>query len=137
MPPTDAKEAPQVVIVGAGAAGLSVGGALTRLGIEPAILDKDDRIGGSWSRRYERLHLHTVRRFSGLAHHPIPRAYPRYVPKDRYAGYLADYAEALHLRVELRHPVRSVRAGEDGLWEIVSDDEDRRVATVVAIATGR
>ena len=134
--PSDANEEPQVVIVGAGAAGLSAGGALKRLGIEPAILDKDDRIGGSWARRYERLHLHTVRHFSGLAHHPIPRSYPRYVHKDQYAGYLQDYAEALQLRVELRRPVRSVRAGEDGLWEIVSEEGDRWLAPVVVIATG-
>ena len=39
MPPTDAHR-PQVVIVGAGAAGLSAGVALMHLGIEPTILDK-------------------------------------------------------------------------------------------------
>src|SRR5258705_11759635 len=98
---TDASGAPQVVIVGAGAAGLWAGGALKGLGVEPAILDRDDRIGGSWARRYERLHLHTVRRFSGLAHHPISRSYARYVHKDRFADYLEQYAEALQLRVEL------------------------------------
>jgi cation diffusion facilitator CzcD-associated flavoprotein CzcO len=136
MRPTDANGAPQVVIVGAGAAGLSAGGALKRLGIEPTILDKDDRIGGSWARRYERLHLHTVRRFSGLAHHPIPRSYPRYVPKDQFADYLEQYAEALQLHVELGSPVRTVRTGEDGLWEIVSEKEERRLAPVVIIATG-
>src|SRR5438034_9161279 len=113
MRPADANGAPQVVIVGAGAAGLSAGGALKRLGVEPTILDRDDRIGGSWARRYERLHLHTIRRFSGLAHHPIPRSYPRYVSKDQYAGYLEQYAEALQLHVELGSPVRTVRTGED------------------------
>jgi len=136
MRPTDSKGAPQVVIVGAGAAGLSAGGALKRLGVEATILDKDDRIGGSWARRYERLHLHTVRRFSGLAHHPIPRSYPRYVPKDQYAGYLEQYAEALRLRVELSRPVRAVRPGDDGLWETVSEEGERWLAPVVVIATG-
>jgi putative flavoprotein involved in K+ transport len=133
---TDANGGPQVVIVGAGAAGLSAGGALKRLGVEPTILDKDDRIGGSWARRYERLRLHTVRHFSGLAHHPIPRSYPRYVPKDQYAGYLEQYAEALQLRVELSHPVRTVRLGADGLWEILSEEGERWLAPVVIIATG-
>jgi cation diffusion facilitator CzcD-associated flavoprotein CzcO len=133
---TDANGGPQVVIVGAGAAGLSAGGALKRLGVEPTILDKDDRIGGSWARRYERLRLHTVRHFSGLAHHPIPRSYPRYVPKDQYAGYLEQYAEALQLRVELSHPVRTVRLGADGLWEILSEEGERWLASVVIIATG-
>ena len=132
MPPTDL----EVVIVGAGAAGLSAGGALKREGVEATILDGDDRIGGSWARRYERLHLHTVRRFSGLAHHPIPRSYPRYVHKDQYAGYLADYAEALRLRVELGRRVQTVGAGRDGLWSTVTEQGERRVAPVVVIATG-
>ena len=137
MRPTDANGTSQVVIVGAGAAGLSAGGALKRLGLEPTILDKDDRVGGSWARRYERLHLHTVKRFSGLAHHPISRSYPRYMHKDQFAGYLEQYAEALELRVELSRPVRTVRAGEDGLWETVSAEGERWLAPVVIIATGR
>jgi cation diffusion facilitator CzcD-associated flavoprotein CzcO len=124
------------VIVGGGAAGLSAGGALKHLGVEPTILDKDDRIGESWARRYERLRLHTIRRFSGLAHHPIPRSYPRYVPKDRYADYLQGYAQAMDLRVELGCRVRLIRAGDNGLWEIVSDPGQRRLAPVVIVATG-
>ena len=59
----------RVVIVGAGAAGLSTAAALTRRGVDALVLDRSDRIGGSWASRYERLHLHTIRRFSGLAHH--------------------------------------------------------------------
>jgi len=135
MPPTDANEVAQVVIVGAGAAGLSAGAALKRKGIEPTVFDRDDRIGGTWARRYERLHLHTVRRFSGLAHYPIPRAYPRYVHKDMYANYLEQYAEALQLQVELNHPVRTVRP-VDGLWETVSEQGERWRSPVVVIATG-
>src|SRR4051812_14771271 len=83
----------QALIVGAGAAGLSAGAALKKQGIEAEVLDKDDRVGGTWARRYTRLHLHTVRRFSGLAHYPIPAAYPRYLHKDLYAQYLQQYAE--------------------------------------------
>jgi putative flavoprotein involved in K+ transport len=130
MPPTD------VVIVGAGAAGLSAAGALKRLGIEPTLVDKNERIGDSWAHRYERLHLHTIRRFSGLAHHPIPHSYPRYVPKDRYAEYLRDYAQAMQLRVELRCSVRRVRAGGNGLWEVEAEPGEHWLAPVVIIATG-
>jgi putative flavoprotein involved in K+ transport len=135
MPLTDARGDAQVLIVGAGAAGLSAGAALKRKGIEPTVLDRDDRIGGTWARRYDRLHLHTVRRFSGLAHYPIPRTYPRYVHKDLYATYLKEYAEALQLCVELNHPVRTVRP-VDGLWETVSEQGERRRSPVLIIATG-
>jgi cation diffusion facilitator CzcD-associated flavoprotein CzcO len=135
MPPTEQNGGAQVVIVGAGAAGLSAAAALKRKGIEPTVLDRDDRIGGTWARRYERLHLHTVRRFSGLAHYPIPRAYPRYVHKDAYANYLEQYAEVLQLHVELNCSVRNVRP-VDGGWETVSEQGRRWRSPAVVIATG-
>ena len=36
--------------------------------------------------------LHTVRRFSGLAHLPIPSRYPTYLSRDDFVAYLNDYA---------------------------------------------
>ena len=71
-----------VVVVGAGASGLSAAAALTRRGIDAVVLEQDRAVGGTWSRRYDRLHLHTVRRFSGLAHFPIPSRYPTYLSRD-------------------------------------------------------
>src|ERR1700693_919476 len=96
----DVREAP-VVVVGAGPAGLSAAAALKKRGLDAVLFDQDDRIGARWLRRYERLHLHTVRRFSGLAHHPMPSRYPRYVSKDLFARYLRDYAEHFGLDVRL------------------------------------
>ena len=55
-----------IVIIGAGAAGLSAAGALQHQGLNPVVLDKDSQIGGTWARRYDRLHLHTIRDFSAL-----------------------------------------------------------------------
>ncbi|HMD03261.1 MAG TPA: FAD-dependent oxidoreductase, partial [Candidatus Baltobacteraceae bacterium] len=98
-----------VVIVGGGASGLSTAGALKAAGVQSVVLEQDDRIGGSWLRRYERLHLHTTRRLSGLAHFPIPASYPKYVSKDQYAEYLQLYVAHFALRVELNTKVTSVR----------------------------
>jgi putative flavoprotein involved in K+ transport len=133
MPPTDGHA--DVVIVGAGAAGLSAAAALKKHGLDCVLLDKDDRIGGTWARRYDRLRLHTVRRFSGLAHLPIPREYPRYVPKDLFAEYLQEYAKSFELSVKLSHPVREVRLADGGIWEIETDRGAWR-SRVVIIATG-
>jgi cation diffusion facilitator CzcD-associated flavoprotein CzcO len=136
MPRTDSDGAASILIVGAGAAGLSAGAALKQKGLEPTILDKDDRIGGSWARRYERLHLHTIRRFSGLAHFPIPSAYPRYVHKDAYARYLEDYARTFQLRIELNQRVQTIRPVDGKLWQTVSEGGERWRTRVVIIATG-
>ena len=129
----------EIVIVGGGPAGLSTAGALKSIGLEAAVLDKDDRIGGSWARRYERLHLHTVRAFSGLAHFPIPRHFPRYLSKDLYAQYLQDYARQFDLNCIWNSPVHKVRAVNDdhahGL--IVEAEGGTWRSRVVVVATGQ
>ena len=97
----------QIAIVGGGPAGLSTG-AFIKLGAKPVVFDRNARIGGSWRRRYDRLHLHTTRRFSGLAHYPIPRSYPQYLSRDMYAEYLELYAEQLAVEVALGCSVESI-----------------------------
>jgi putative flavoprotein involved in K+ transport len=131
MPPTETR----VAIVGAGAAGLSAGAALKQVGLNAVLFDKDEQVGGTWARRYDRLHLHTVRRFSGLAHYPIPRTYPGYVPKDMFAAYLQEYADHFGLDVQLGRQVSKVRA-ENGRWLIETEGGDW-LAGAVVIATGR
>ena len=81
-----------VIIVGGGAAGLSSAGALAHRGIDAVVLEQDPELGGTWARRYDRLHLHTIRGFSGLAHFAIPRRYPRYLSRDQMVAYLKEYA---------------------------------------------
>jgi thioredoxin reductase len=128
-----------IVIVGGGPAGLSTAGALKAIGLEPIVLDKDDRIGGSWGRRYERLHLHTVRAFSGLAHFPIPRRFPKYISKDQYAQYLQDYAMHFDLKCMLNSRACKVRADDDGQAHhlIVETENETWRSRVVVMATGQ
>ncbi len=129
-------EAP-IVIIGGGAAGLSTAGALKKKGLEAVILDKDEQIGGTWVRRYERLHLHSVRRFSGLAHYPIPRHYPAYIPKEMFAQYLKDYAAHFALKIHGGCLVEKVRRADDGIaWEVNTPGDTWR-SKVVVIATGQ
>jgi putative flavoprotein involved in K+ transport len=131
MPPIEA----QVAVVGAGASGLAAAAMLEQRGHRPVVLEADERIGGTWARRYDRLHLHTVRRFSGLPDHPLPVRLPRYVSKDQYADYLASYAAAFDLDVRLGTRVEKIRR-QDGGWLVETQREDFRVPLVV-ISTGK
>lgn len=129
----------EILIVGGGPSGLSTAGALKQVGLESTILDGSDRIGQSWEARYDRLHLHTVRAYSGLAHFPIPRTLPKYVSKDQYSSYLRDYAAHFGLQVILRTMARRVRQGERGGrsgW-IVDTGSETWFARVMVIATGQ
>jgi putative flavoprotein involved in K+ transport len=124
-----------VIVVGGGASGLAVAATLKRRGREPVVLEGGDTVGGSWAQRYERLCLHTVRRFSGLPFYPIPRSYPRYVPKNMYARYLEEYANRMGLSIRLEQRVEQIRR-ESRSW-LVETARESWAARAVIVATGR
>ncbi|MDP9202505.1 MAG: NAD(P)/FAD-dependent oxidoreductase [Gemmatimonadota bacterium] len=127
-----------VVVVGAGASGLSAAAALKRKGIEAIVLEQHARVGGTWERRYDRLHLHTVRGFSGLAYYGIPRRYPKYLSRDDFVSYLNEYAEHFRLRVIAGCVVHKVakEAAAPYSWNISTSGDAWRARAVV-IATGQ
>ncbi|MGJ7511533.1 flavin-containing monooxygenase [Variovorax sp. GT1P44] len=88
-----------VIVIGGGQAGLSVGYYLARKGLRFVILDGGERVGDSWRRRWDSLRLFSPARFDGLAGMRFP-APPRYFPtKDEMADYLENYAAAFKLPV--------------------------------------
>jgi len=125
------------VIVGAGASGLSAAAALHRRGIDAEVLEQDAAIGGTWARRYDRLHLHTIRRFSGLAHYPIPGRYSTYLSRDQFVEYLQEYASAMGLRVVTSTTIGRIQSSGDGRHWVVDTSTAARHARVVVIATGQ
>lgn len=132
----------RIVIVGGGAAGLAAAGALKKLGFDAVVIEKDAEVGGTWARRYDRLHLHTIRALSGLPHLPIPRRFNRYVARDQYVQYLQRYVQAMKLNVVTGCAVKSIRAlegGEDAegnLWRVETDMGVWK-CRVVILATGQ
>ena len=129
----------QVIVVGGGAAGLSAAGALARRGIESVVLEADAELGGTWARRYDRLHLHTIRQFSGLAHFPIPTRYPRYLSRDEVVEYLKDYARHFGLRVVTGTSARRVAPSGEArqAWRIATGEHESWEGRFVVIATGQ
>ena len=122
------------VIIGAGAAGLAVGACLRRNGIPFVILEKDRSVGNSWMQRYDRLHLHTHRRFSSLPYLSFPRHTPAYPSRIQLADYLERYAQCFQLEPRFGEKVRSVmRIGS--LWSSRARTADFLSRNLV-IATG-
>ena len=129
-----------VIVVGGGASGLSGAAALSRRGVDAVVLEQDHELGGTWARRYERLHLHTVRRFSGLAHFPIPSRYPVYLSRDDVVAYLREYARHFGLRVVVGTTARKIRPTRHTSrreWTVEIADGTVWRARVVVIATGQ
>jgi hypothetical protein len=123
-----------VAIIGAGPAGLAAGACLRVAGVDFVMLEKAQAVGASWRRHYDRLHLHTVKKYSSLPMRPFPRDYPRYVPRELMVRYLDDYAAHFALRPRFGAAVRSVQRDGDG-WMVESAAGSLRAAFVV-VATG-
>lgn len=88
-----------VVVIGGGQAGLSVGYHLARQGLNFVILEASDRIGDRWRSRWDSLRLFTPARYNGLDGMRFP-APPRSFPtKDEMADFLEHYAAAFRLPV--------------------------------------
>jgi len=122
------------LIVGAGPAGLAVGAVLRSANASFTVLERSAHVADSWHRHYDRLHLHTPKRFSALPFRRFPRAYPRFPSRQQVVDYFADYARAFDIEPELGQEVRRCVLAEDGTWNVVTKDETFRARRIVIAA---
>ncbi len=88
-----------VIVVGAGQAGLSVGYHLAKRGLRFVILDANSRIGDSWRKRWDSLRLFTPARYDGLDGMPFPAPGDSFPTKDEMGDFLEAYASRFNLPV--------------------------------------
>jgi len=127
-------EKTEVVVIGAGPAGLAVGACLRQRKVEFIILEKQSQIGSSWRRHYERLHLHTIKSLSSLPFRNYDRDYPRYIARKQFIRYLDGYARDFNLQPRFGETVHTVRRAEHG-WSIESTSYSIS-ASYVVVASG-
>lgn len=131
------RESEQVVVIGAGPAGLSVAWALKRRGIAPRVLEKTAAVGDVWRNHYEGLTLNTGRFFSRLAGDPIPAAAGRWPRRDDMVALLSSYPARGGFSVETGVDVSTVTLDETtGLWEIACPERAPILARIVVLAVG-
>ncbi|WP_436499627.1 flavin-containing monooxygenase [Actinokineospora sp. HUAS TT18] len=124
-----------VLVIGAGQAGLAMGYELARVGLDFLIVDAAPEVGQSWRRRWDSLRLFTPARFSALPGLAFPAPADHLPGKDEVAAYLADYARHFALPLCLGAGVRELRRAGDGRFEAVTD-RGIHTATSVVVATG-
>jgi cation diffusion facilitator CzcD-associated flavoprotein CzcO len=90
---------PEVLIVGAGQAGLVLAARLKQMGVDALLVEKTARIGDVWRNRYHSLTLHNETWANSLPYIPFPDTWPTFLPKDKLAGWLEAYAEFMELNV--------------------------------------
>ncbi|MER6682497.1 flavin-containing monooxygenase [Streptomyces olivaceoviridis] len=135
LPPTPADR--PVYVIGAGPGGLAAAYALRARGVRAVVLEKSDRVGASWRRHYDRLHLHTTRRLSSLPGLAIPRRFGRWVSRDDVVRYLEKYAEHHELEIVTGVEVHRVERSGDGTgWLLRASGGRELTGSAVVVATG-
>ncbi|MGY1604451.1 flavin-containing monooxygenase [Geodermatophilus sp. SYSU D00815] len=123
-----------VLVIGAGQAGLALGHHLQRAGARFLLVDAGDAVGHVWRSRWDSLRLFTAAEHDALPGLPFPAPAGTYPTKDEVAAYLAAYAEAFDLPVRLGCRVtRLSRAGEGFLAGTTTGEITARQ---VVVATG-
>lgn len=90
---------PAVLVVGAAQAGLMTAARLSMLGIDTLAIDREQRIGNSWRRRYHALTLHNETRVNHFPYMQFPMSWPVFIPKDMLANWFEYYAGAMELNI--------------------------------------
>lgn len=110
---------PAVIIIGAGQSGLMMAARLGQLHISTLVVDKSERIGDVWRKRYHSLKLHNEICMNHFPYMPFPDTWPVFLPKDKLADWFEFYAESMELNVWTR---TSFLGGEydhaDKLWTV-------------------
>jgi cation diffusion facilitator CzcD-associated flavoprotein CzcO len=125
---------PDAIIVGAGPAGLACAVTMKAAGLDATVLEKAGNVGAAWRRHYDRLHLHTDRRHSGLPGMAMPPDYPAYPSRAQMVAYLESYAARFEVKPVFDTTVS--RIGRGGAQWRVDTGQGSIVAPVVVVATG-
>lgn len=88
---------PYCLIVGGGQGGVALGARLKQLNVPTIVIDKHERPGDSWRKRYKSLCLHDPVWYDHLPYLPFPENWPVFSPKDKIGDWLEMYAKVMEL----------------------------------------
>lgn len=137
----EAHDEPEVVVVGAGHAGLSLAARLHHLDVRTLVVERHPRIGDNWRTRYQSLVLHNEVWANHLPYLPFPATWPVYIAKDQLADWLESYARILSLDVSTSTSLRGGKYDESTRrWTLSLEHGDGTVRVVrprhLVFATG-
>ena len=124
----------EVVVIGAGQAGMAIGHFLARQGRRFVMLEAAGSLAASWRDRWDSLVLFTPRRYDALPGLAFPGDPDGYPTRDEVVAYLERYAAVFDLPIELNSAVRSL-SSHDGGFTLGLDDRTVEADQVV-VATG-
>ncbi|MCM2504310.1 NAD(P)/FAD-dependent oxidoreductase [Aureimonas altamirensis] len=143
---TEEKEAlgrqtqPDVLIIGGGQGGIALGARLRQLGVPTLIVERNERPGDSWRKRYKSLCLHDPVWYDHLPYIPFPDNWPVFAPKDKIGDWLEMYAKVMELNYWGSTTAKSARYDQtDGTWTVVVERDGQEMTLrpkQLVLATG-
>ncbi|HLW26436.1 MAG TPA: NAD(P)/FAD-dependent oxidoreductase [Kiloniellales bacterium] len=119
---------PYCVIVGGGQGGIGLAARLRQLGVPTIVLEKNDRPGDSWRKRYKSLCLHDPVWYDHLPYLKFPDTWPVFSPKDKIGDWLEFYTKVMELNYWTRSTCKSARYDEAAKeWTVVVDRDGEEV----------
>lgn len=88
---------PYVLIIGGGQGGIALGARLRQLNVPTIIIEKNERAGDSWRKRYKSLCLHDPVWYDHMPYLPFPDHWPVFTPKDQIGDWLEMYTKVMEL----------------------------------------
>ncbi|GAB3257341.1 flavin-containing monooxygenase [Chitinimonas naiadis] len=129
-------ESYDVIVIGAGQAGLAAGYHLQRTGRRFLLLEADERAGGAWRNYYDSLTLFSPAKYSSLPGLAFPGDPQRYPKRDEVADYLEGYAAHFELPIQYGQRVVDVQRGADQTFHLFCAEGTQYQAAKVIVASG-
>jgi putative flavoprotein involved in K+ transport len=132
---------PTVLVIGGGQSGLCIAARLKQLQVDTLIVDREERIGDNWRKRYHALTLHNQVQVNHLPYMLFPPNWPTYIPKDKLANWFEAYVESMELNFWTGTEFESGSYDEKaGRWTVTLRRADGSKRTMhprhVVLATG-
>jgi putative flavoprotein involved in K+ transport len=124
-----------VLVIGAGQAGLALGHHLAQRGDDFLLLDAGPEIGHSWRSRWDSLRLFSPAQYDSLPGMPFPAPADTHPSKDDVADYLSAYARHFALPVQLNCPALRLHREADSAFTATTPTGTLHAEQVV-VATG-
>ncbi|MDT5302207.1 MAG: putative flavoprotein involved in transport [Mycobacterium sp.] len=131
---------PYTLVVGGGQGGIALGARLRQLGVPAIVVDRHERPGDQWRKRYKSLCLHDPVWYDHLPYLPFPPNWPVFAPKDKIGDWLEFYTRVMEVPYWSKTTCLSATFDEaEQLWTVEVDRDGERLTlrpTQLVLATG-
>lgn len=127
--------AEDVLVIGAGPAGIACAYYLEQAGVSYKVVDKAAIIASTWDSLYPSLKLNTTRFYSHLPERKFPLKYGIFATGKQYHRYLVDYVRDHDFNIHLGVAVHNMTQEGDG-WQVETSEGSAWYPAVIS-ATGR